>query len=580
MGHFIGQHQEGVGSLIRHPGHGVEVLHHHIVVQEVRGYADQFGAFSFIRFHVHLQVPALVIQGLLEHQGGRAEQAVEEDIPVAVPVQVLQHLHLVFVKHADGVIGADFRILIVDAHIRNPLVIGIGRVTYRHFITRVHKVDRHDLQRLVLLVLQGKLIPFLQAIRGILISPEECRGRYIGMIAVGKRIRIICEAVKLFLQFRLFIQKIGNKSADSPVNHDHDHIFAFPVQPEGNVLRLDPGSNIPDLHCFFLHAVDVDHGHHHQGNTAIQAHNPQDHRMLPAQKAYSRNCGKHTARVQQHFPELVGDICLILQCGRDESVVFTEEHIVHCRGNRADRHKQRKPLTRLGRKQHTVQDSPEQECARRQQGGRKQVLGRVLVVMGIHKLCRGCPDQGGRNKHTRQDGHIQAAEDQQDFIVLIRFPLPFVQFHGLVSQLRQLPQQGEHSVSDPEQNQSAVLSQVFDGTEGCAAESPQSGKPAVGGIQAQQLDAPEHDRSSGFLPEIRLMLRFQRGGDQAEYQAQADDCHTRAHGHPGKKGAEHFKEQLHGFHRQCPQHCPYFHVLLPLSIVRSIMLPQVSAADN
>ena len=117
VGHLVGQHQEGVDSLICHPGHGIEVLHHHIVVQEVRGNTDQFGSFSFIRFHVHLQVPALVIHGFLEQQRGRAKQAVEEDVPVAVPVQVVQHLHLVFVKHADGVIGVDIRILIIDAHI-------------------------------------------------------------------------------------------------------------------------------------------------------------------------------------------------------------------------------------------------------------------------------------------------------------------------------------------------------------------------------------------------------------------------------------------------------------------------------
>ena len=79
------------------------------------------------------------------------------------------------------------------------------------------------------------------------------------MITVGKRIRIIGKTVKLLLQFRLFVHKIGNKSADSPVNHNHNHITAFPVQPEGSVFCFDPVCDIMNLSGLFLHAVDIDY---------------------------------------------------------------------------------------------------------------------------------------------------------------------------------------------------------------------------------------------------------------------------------------------------------------------------------
>ena len=148
--------------------------------------------------------------------------------------------------------------------------------------------------------------------------------------------------------------------------------------------------------------------------------------------------------------------------------------------------------------------------------------------MGIHELCRGSSDQGGRDQQSRQDSHINTGKAEQDDIVPVRFLLLHIQLHGLISQLREMPDHGKYSVPSPEKKQSALPAKILNGAEGHAAECPQVCKPHNGAVQHQQLNQPSQGQPDPFLPTVRFFPRPQRRGNQAEKQAHAHDRGPRA----------------------------------------------------
>ena len=56
-----------------------------------------------------------------------------------------------------------------------------------------------------------------------------------------------------------------------------------------------------------------------------------------------------------------------------------------------------------------------------------QVFSRIPVIMRVHEFRGGRADHGRGDEHPGQDRHIQAAEDEQDPVVPVRFPLFRVQ---------------------------------------------------------------------------------------------------------------------------------------------------------
>ena len=397
--HLVGDHQEGVCPLLRYLSHPVQVFHHHIVVQEVRGYAGQS---FFIPVLCRFQVPPSVIDCWLQDQRSAAEQTVHKHVAPADMVQFLQQLHLVFIKHPDGVPGADLRVFVIDAHVRNPLVVGVRRVAHGHLVSGVQEIQRHDFQRFVVLFLQCQPCPLFKAVRRILVSPEQRRRGNVGMISVGERVGIVCEAVELFPQFRLLVHDIGDKGADRPVQHDHHDVLSRPVKPEGRILRFDPAGNPPDFVRLLFNVVDIDPAHHGQCRAPVQAGDTQDQGMLFPQQHNRRRGGQYTADVQDHCSRRIGDRCLILQGGREESVMLPEEHIIDRGSRRHGRQHRGITFPAPGRQQQSDAQSQDQKHPRACQRRTDQIPYRVLIIMGIDKLCGRGADHRGRNQYAGQ----------------------------------------------------------------------------------------------------------------------------------------------------------------------------------
>ena len=322
-----------------------------------------------------------------------------------------------------GVEPADGGIPVVDAQVRNPQVSRVGRVADRHLPAVFRKQHRQNLQRLILFFRQAQVRPFVHFERPVFISSVE-RGRAdIGVPAEGQGVRIVGKAAELLRDLRVFLQNVGNESADAAIQHDHDDVFSLPRQREGRRLlfRLPVRSRL-QRSTFFPNAVDIQRGQHTQADARRQARQLQDILSFFPQEKHQPRQSQHRAQVQQALGERHGQRRVILQRRRKIAVSLSEEQVIRDSRRRGRREEGREPAPAPSGGQPEQKHEPDQEGSRSRHRGKKHVAQRGLKGPDHHKLSRGSADHRGRDQHPQQhrQQHAAAAENLARGPVLLR----------------------------------------------------------------------------------------------------------------------------------------------------------------
>lgn len=401
MGEAVDHDQELVLSRLPDLRHAFKVLQEGILGHE-EGILETELFFGFI-------VIAAVIQHRMDRHGSDAQETVTEHIPVADSIAAFAAEGGIIKHPALGDEGPDVRDVVENAEIRDPLVIGQGRIADSNLKAGIMEEKGHQAQGLIVLVHQEFLRTGVDFIHGVLIAAEEGGGAGIGAVAVGQGVRIAGEARELLLQLRFFLEDERREVSDGPVQHDDHHVFAGLVQVDDLILALlRLIRQAPDLRQAGGNGDHV-HGGHAECDQAGQGRNrPEDDGLfLPEEENRTAEGQDHT-EVDQLLRGLegLGDIPVIDQDRGHIAVIVAEEHVVHKGSDRQGAEDQRIQRAALPIGKQIIDHAPEKERAGGQEEGAEHKGQRVPEGVHLHKLRRGGVD------HRR--GDQQAGQDRQE----------------------------------------------------------------------------------------------------------------------------------------------------------------------
>ena len=115
----------------------------------------------------------------------------------------------------------------VNLNLRILLIVCICGVKHSHIIAIFVKQHRHDPQGLILFILQALLRPFVDVFHRIVIAAHQRRYPKICICTGGDHIGICGKSRELFLELWFFLEEVWQEFSHSPVQHDHDYIFAI-----------------------------------------------------------------------------------------------------------------------------------------------------------------------------------------------------------------------------------------------------------------------------------------------------------------------------------------------------------------
>ena len=175
------------------------------------------------RFFRLIVIAPVVHRHVHEHRRD-AEETVGVEIPFKHSVGFFRAV--VDVEFTEGDVFLYFGIAVVNAQVGIPLGAGIGRVTDRCFIAVAGEKQRHDLQRLILFFLNGKLGALIHFLGDVFVAAVESRRADERSGTVGNGVGIVGEAGKLSLDLRFFLDDVGEEIGYSAVKHEDYHILA------------------------------------------------------------------------------------------------------------------------------------------------------------------------------------------------------------------------------------------------------------------------------------------------------------------------------------------------------------------
>ena len=398
VGEAVNHDQELVLSRLPDLRHVFKVLQEGILGHE-EGILKAELFFGFI-------VIAAVVQHRMDHHGGDAQEAIAEHIPITDGIAAFAAEGRVIENPALGDEGPDVRDVIENAEIRDPLVIGQGRIADGDLKAGIVEEEGHQAQGLIVLVHQELLRTGVDFIHGVLIAAEEGGGAGIGAVAVGQGVRIAGEARELLLQLRFFLEDEGREVSDGPVQHDDHHVFAGFVQMDDLILALlRLVRQTPD---FRQAGGNGDHVHrgHAEGDQAGQGRDrpENDGFFLPEEENRAAE-GQDHAEVDQLLRgfEGLGDIPVIDQDRGHIAVIVAEEHIVHEGCDRQGAEDQRIKRAALPIGKQIINHTPEKERAGSQEEGAEHKGQRVPEGIHLHELRRGGVDHRRGDQQTGQD---------------------------------------------------------------------------------------------------------------------------------------------------------------------------------
>lgn len=426
MGEAVDHDQELILSRFPNLRHTFKVLQEGILGHE-EGILEAELFFGFV-------VIAAVIQHRMDRHGSDAQETVTEHIPVADSIAAFAAEGGIIKHPALGDEGPDVRDVVENAEIRDPLVIGQGRIADSDLKAGIMEEEGHQAQGLIMLVHQEFLRTGVDFIHGVLIAAEEGGRAGIGAVAVGQGVRIAGEARELLLQLRLFLEDEGREVSDGPVQHDDHHVFAGFVQMDDLILALlRLIRQAPDLRQAGGNGDHV-HGGHAEGDQAGQGCNrPEDDGLfLPEEENRTAEGQDHT-EVDQLLRGLegLGDIPVIDQDRGHIAVVVAEEHIVHEGSDRQGAEDQRVKRAALPIGKEIIDYAPEKERAGGQEEGAEHKGQRIPEGVHLHKLRRGGVDHRGGNQQAgqdRQENH--GSEESPAEVPVLRLCRFFCLFRG------------------------------------------------------------------------------------------------------------------------------------------------------